>query len=210
MTCIVKASRLTIQNMKHYSNNLIYSQNGEEGILIEIFKRLKIKKGTCAEFGAHDGKFCSNTRYFLENKWAGTLIEANPAHSYDLLNTGLDVTVHTETWVTPDNVNDLVGDVDLLSIDCDGPDYSIWAAYKGEAKVVVIEINSSYPPTSDMVMLQGTAYKPMVELGLKKGYTLLAHTGNLVFVRTEYAHLFPEVTADPILQADLYFDKSFM
>jgi hypothetical protein len=195
-----------------YRKNITYSQNGEEGILIEVFTRLGIDKGTCAEFGAHNGKFCSNTRYFLENGWVGTLIEASPALSLELIDNTrhLRVKVITNTFVTPENVNRLLPPkLDLLSIDCDGPDYDIWEAYTGHAKVVVIEINSSYPPDS-IVRDEGTSYKPMVELGAEKGYKLIAHTGNLVFVANEYAEWFPDVLGHPIKDADLYFDKSFM
>lgn len=197
--------------MDKYRKNYIYSQNGEEGILIEVFKRLGVKKGVCVEFGAHNGKFCSNTRYFLENGWAGTLIEANPALFVELQNNveGLNVTLHNR-FVTEGNVNDMVPDCDLLSIDCDGPDYGIWDSFTGKAKAVVIEINSSYPPGFNMIMREGTSYTPMVELGLRKGYKLLAHTGNLIFVQDKYAGKFPEVTADPVSEADQYFDKSHL
>jgi hypothetical protein len=199
--------------MRDYRKNILYSQNGEEGILIEAFKRMGIKSGTCVEFGAHDGSYCSNTRYFLENGWKGLLIEADPTHSTALeaIAARLDVKLLTGTFVTPDNVNDLLpAKGDLLSIDCDGPDYSIWAAYKGAAKVVVIEINSSYPPDSNMLMLAGTAYKPMVELGISKGYFLIAHTGNCIFVQDKYRHLFPEAIGDGLTNADEYFDKAFL
>lgn len=189
-----------------------YSQQGEDGILSEIFKRIKVKKGIAVEFGANDGKFCSNTRSFLEKGWAGTLIEANPALTKSLEDNtkGLDVTLHPGVFVTPENVNEIVPDCDLLSIDCDGPDYEIWKAFKGEAKVVVIEVNSSYPEWSGAIMKEGTAYKPMVELGLSKGYFPVCHTGNAVFVLNKYKKLFPEIMADPISEIERYFDKSWL
>ena len=46
----------------------IYSQNGEDGILEEILKKLNIKKnGWCCEFGAWDGKHGSNTFNLVKN-----------------------------------------------------------------------------------------------------------------------------------------------
>ena len=46
-----------------------YSQWGEEGIIIEILKRLKINftKQWICEFGAWDGIKYSNTYYFVKN-----------------------------------------------------------------------------------------------------------------------------------------------
>jgi hypothetical protein len=43
-----------------YSKN-IYSQNGEDGIVEELLKRLNINNGWVCEFGAWDGIHLSNT-----------------------------------------------------------------------------------------------------------------------------------------------------
>ena len=46
----------------------IYSQNGEDGILEEVLKKLDLKKnGWCCEFGAWDGKHGSNTFNLVKN-----------------------------------------------------------------------------------------------------------------------------------------------
>ena len=43
----------------------IYSQNGEDGILQELLKKLNLEKnGWCCEFGAWDGIYLCNTYYF--------------------------------------------------------------------------------------------------------------------------------------------------
>jgi hypothetical protein len=57
---------------------------------------------------------------------------------------------------------------------------------------------------------QGASYKTMVELGIEKGYFLLAHTGNLVFVDKQYRKLFPEIQGDGLKNADLYFNRSWL
>ena len=39
----------------------VFSQNGEDGIIEELIKRLEIKNLEVCEFGAWDGKLYSNT-----------------------------------------------------------------------------------------------------------------------------------------------------
>lgn len=168
------------------AKNLIYSQNGEEGILIEIFERIGIDKGKCCEFGSADGYWCSNTRYFVDNGWEGLFYDA----------------IHGD-YITPGNVNEKVPqELDLLSIDIDGNDYDVWKAYTGDAKVVVIEINSGFPEDVEHKSLkEGTSFKTMNGLAKEKGYHLVYHTGNCIYVKNEYKNLFPEKAK---------FDKSWV
>ena len=51
-----------------YKKNF-YSQNGEDGIILEVLKRLKIKNKElwCCEFGAWDGIHGSNTFNLVKN-----------------------------------------------------------------------------------------------------------------------------------------------
>ena len=54
---------MNTDNLKKYKYNT-YSQNGEDGILEEVFKRLgldEFNKFWVVEFGAWDGKHLSNT-----------------------------------------------------------------------------------------------------------------------------------------------------
>ena len=50
----------------NYCDN-IYSQNGEDGIIRQLFNELNIKSGYLCEFGAHDGVSSSNSLNILEN-----------------------------------------------------------------------------------------------------------------------------------------------
>jgi len=156
---------------------LKYSQNGEEGIVAEIFNRIGITAGTCCEFGNLSNYKCSNTQYFIEQGFEGFMFDKNTGH-----------------FITPENVNEIVPqDLTLLSIDIDGNDYAVWDAYTGTADVVIIEINSALGSTvSSFSERHGCSYVKMNELADKKGYHLVFHTGNCVYVRKEYAHLFTE------------------
>lgn len=201
-----------------YKDTGNYTQNGEQGVINEIMRRLKVKKGVCCEFGAANGPYCSNTWELLQKGWRGTLIEGDAKLSAALVENAQQfngrATVFDNTIVTPGNVNVLLPPrLDLLSIDCDGPDYSIWQAYTGDAKCVIIEINSGVQPWAGTPVndaKRGTCYKPMVELGLSKGYFLVCHTGNLVFVLNKYRSLFPECTGDGLVNYNEYFDKQWL
>jgi len=168
--------------MLKYREN-IYSQNGEDGILAETFKRLKIKDGKACEFGAADGYWLSNIRALMNKGWEGIQFEAKDGQV-----------------ITPENVNEIVPiNLDLLSIDIDGNDYDVWKAYKGMPDVVVIEINSSLDPSIDQFSpVTGANFSIMLKLAKSKGYFLLCHTGNLIFVLKKHKRLFPEAKGTDI------------
>jgi hypothetical protein len=54
----------------------VYSQNEEDGILAEIFRRLGIARGSFCEIGVENGLQC-NTLYLIHNGWRGAWLEGN-------------------------------------------------------------------------------------------------------------------------------------
>lgn len=202
----------TVNFYQQYGTD-IYSQNGEDGVLAEIFRRLQIEKGTSCEFGAADGKYCSNTYFLIEQGWKGKLLEADPARLKALIDNtiGHDVAVYCGP-VTQVNINELVpAELNLLSIDVDNDDFHLWNAYKGVADVVVIEVNSSIAPPQIVIPGErGASYSAMVMLGIVKGYFLLAHKGNCIFILNKYRGLFPEIVGDGVANAEDYFDRSWL
>lgn len=82
---------------------------------------------------------------------------------------------------------------DLLSIDIDSYDLEVWEAHRSfKPKIVVIEINSSLEPG----VLQwhggendGNSFSSTLAVAKTKGYTLVCHTGNMIFVQDELAYL---------------------
>jgi len=198
-----------MMELDNYKKN-VYSQNGEDGVLEEIFKRLGISIGQCCEFGAWDGKHLSNTWRLLELGWEGCLIEGDKekvkdlesntkSHGVKTWNIGEFVDPHFGDKFCLDNLlesTDIKKDFDLLSIDVDGPDYWIWKSLTNyRPKVVVIECSGNYE--EDIIFRFGavhkrdkdgsTAFKPLVKLGEDKGYTLVCDTGNLIFVDNTYS-----------------------
>ena len=83
--------------------------------------------------------------------------------------------------------------IDVLSIDIDGYDYHVWDAVQDyRPRIVIIEYNPSIP--NDIIAINphrediftGSSAAALVELGRKKGYSLIAVTQtNLLFVVNE-------------------------
>jgi hypothetical protein len=183
-----------------------YSQNGEDGIISEIMKRMNIHPGWFCEFGAWDGKYGSNTYSLLLKNWKGLMIEGDmrrfsalqrtarkfPDNLY-IQNAYVSCEMIGEEKYLLDNLlakTKIPKDFDLLSIDIDSYDYHVWRSLNNyRPRIVIIEIDSSTLPGEDYVYNGNprlTSFSAMLRLGKEKGYTLICHTGNLFFVGTEY------------------------
>lgn len=113
----------------------VYSQNDEDGIIQEIFRRIGRTNKIFIEFGVQNG-LESNAHYLLHKGWKGLWIEGNHGHCEEikikfnnvLKNNQLKL---TNAFINKDNINQLIeeagikGEIDLLSIDIGGNDYHI-------------------------------------------------------------------------------------
>lgn len=175
-----------------------YSQEGEAGIIDECINRIGLIGGVSVEFGAPTREYCSNT-FHLPDWWIKYFYDVDPSDP-DVI----------KKLITPENINELPA-CTILSMDTDGEDLRLWQAYKGLPDIVIIEINSSLDPMMDhFSSTKGASYISMVKLGIEKGYFLLAHTGNCVFVLHKYRNLFPEIIGDGLTNWPLYFNKSWL
>jgi hypothetical protein len=205
-----------------YARNT-FSQNGEDGMIEEILRRLGIVGGWVVESGAWDGVHLSNTFALVQRGgFRGLHIEADQAKFVDLVATaervgGAIVPVNATLESDTDTLGDImsrhclgngagasevvdgagVSDVAVLSIDIDSHDYHVWKNLSPvhSPAVVVIEINSGVSPVDWKVHGEdgwalGTSFLPMLLLGVEKGYSLVAHTGNMIFVRND---VFPKL-----------------
>jgi hypothetical protein len=191
----------------------IYSQNGEDGIVAELLRRLPETSGWACEFGAWDGKQYSNTFALVERGFKAVYIEGREDYYQDLLKTCASypsiTPVHAMVGYEGDSVldnilagTDIPKDFDILSIDIDSYDYQVWRAVEEYMpRIVIIEINSSISPLDTTHIHgpgnQGTGFAPMLALGQSKGYTLVCHTGNLIFVRNDLAPLCGDLVIEP-------------
>lgn len=186
-----------------YKHN-IYSQEGEDGIINELLKRLNITSGSVVEFGAWDGIHLSNTFQLVEKGFNAVFIEGDIDKFAALNNTAAMypniIPVHK--FVSYDNATDsslenilsktsIPLDFDVLSIDIDSSDYLVWKEFgKYKPKIVIIEIDSSVDPSCKHHIHNGTTHNgssfyPTLYLGIEKGYKFLCHTGNMIFVRND-------------------------
>jgi hypothetical protein len=198
-----------------YARNYKFSQNGEEGVLLEALVRLKQNQGYCVEIGGSDGLFCSNTALLLENAgWSGLFVESD----YSLYLKCKENWKHNPrvrcqcSRVDARNINAFVDDrCDLLSLDTDGSDYAIFCGMQARPKIVIVEIDSSIEPPDECINPDGgVGYWTMTVAALERGYFVLCHTGNLILVRQDYGHLFPECEPHPLLEWELYFNRSWL
>lgn len=199
-----------VEENKKYSNDFyhkyrenIYSQNGEDGIIRELLKRLNIKGGWVCEFGSWDGKHLSNTFLLIKSGFKGVFIEGDKEKYKDLEKTVKEFpeiipinsfVSHIDTKNSLDNLlnsTEIPKDFDVLSIDIDSYDYQIWKSLENyNPKIVIVEINSSVHTTNtrhihEAGKYEGTGFRPMFDLGCEKGYKFVLHTGNMIFVRED-------------------------
>lgn len=191
----------------------VFSQNGEDGIFQELLRRIQNPTRWVCEFGAWDGKECANTFKLVQEGYNAVYIEGREDYFQLLLNTCKDypsiIPIHAMVqYEGEDTLDDILSttpiptEFDVLSIDIDSYDYQVWRAVEQyRPKIVIIEINSSISPLDTTHIngpgKEGTSFLPMLTLGISKGYTLICHTGNLIFVRNDLTHLYSDLIISP-------------
>jgi hypothetical protein len=156
----------------------------------------------CVEVGAWDGIHQSNTFALVEQGWKAVYIEGDSYRFQDLLKTAHKFSniIPIEAFVSqhrdnPFSLENLLSgtkipkDFVLLSIDIDSYDLDVWESLSGYfPQIVVIEINSSVNPGvywRHGANNVGNTFSSTIKVGTDKGYTLICHTGNLIFVKNE-------------------------
>lgn len=179
----------------------IYSQNGEDGALLAIFKVIGSPYRTFIEISPGNGIECNCANLAINFHWSGLMIDSDERNMatarafYEamLRTSAKNVTLQAAT-VSAENINELIlmggfsGEVDLLSIDVDGNDFWLWQAVKVVSpRVVVCEFNRSlgdsaltipYDPhfrrgTNGPKQYYGASLRALCHLGQKLGYSLV-------------------------------------
>jgi hypothetical protein len=177
----------------HRFERSVYSQNGEDGILAEIFARIGTTSREFIEIGASDGTENCTTA-LVEQGWSGVWVEGDAAKvmAARLLVGPRRVTV-AEAFVDRESILPVLkkagafAQPDLLVVDIDGNDYWIWetVALRHRPRVVVIEYNALVGPRLHWVLpynashrwdetrRHGAGLAALASLGSRLGYTLV-------------------------------------
>lgn len=172
----------------------LYSQNGEDGVIQNIFQLIAPASRFCVDLGAYDGITGSNVVLFRLQQWDSlSLDRMHATPEYNLF----------QEFITAENVNKLFdkyhvpSNLDFLNISIDYNDFYIWKALdeKYQPALVVIGFNANHLPSEDLVVKyrpfycgDGTDYfgaslRALYNLGRSKGYSL-------VYAEKSGAHLF--------------------
>ncbi len=215
-----------------------YSQNDEDGILQEIFRRIGVRHKSFVEFGCGFG-LENNTAYLLSQGWHGLWMDGDQVNA-ERIATGFGYLIEhgllkfKQAFITRENVDALIAEaalgpeIDLLSIDLDGNDYSVWEAISAvDARVVMIEYNAKFRPPHDWYLTynpnhvwvgndqMGSSLAALARLGAAKGYQLVGCNLiglNAFFVRSDLAgdRFAMPATAEHLYQAPrVYFATSY-
>jgi hypothetical protein len=181
----------------------IFSQNGEDGIILEILKRFENIQGRIVEIGIEDGTECNSANLLINFGWKGLLIEgdedyAKKANSYYCEKLKLKESVDIKCkFISTRNFSEVLRKsnyhegIDILSIDVDGVDYWLWESLDSQIrpKLLIIEYNAYLPYDKAITVPDdegferykkhqsgyyfGASLKALEKLGKEKGYSLV-------------------------------------
>ncbi len=188
-----------------------WSQNGEDGLIAELVRRVGAPGRWFVEIGASDGaENC--TRALAEAGWTGLWVEADPervrvARGHDLAG----VTV-AEAFARRASISSLLDDFDVpaepdvLVVDIDGDDLGVLESVlrHRRPRIVVVEYNAAYPPPASWALPErradgwdgtdrfGASLQALVDAAVDHRLVVCDSTGvNAFFVRSDLAPLVP-------------------
>ncbi len=197
-----------------------YSQTDEDGITLEIMRRIGLGTGVFVELGAGDG-LENNTLILLMSGWKGVWLGSDSMRV--TIPPGSARLRYSDAWLTAENCVAHIArelealpapGIDFLSIDLDGNDYYVaQEILKSGTRpaVIVVEYNAKFPPPIRWTIkydpehrwmgddYQGASLQMFADLFAQADYRLVACniTGvNAYFVRREFDGAFADVPAD--------------
>jgi hypothetical protein len=209
-----------------------FSQTDEDGITLEILRRMGFGGGVFAEFGVGDG-LENNTLVLLASGWRGFWVGNEPLKFRHENRAPRFAYVHG--WMDRETVVDAyraglrrvdAAAADVVSLDLDGNDLhftSALLAAGARPSLWIVEYNAKFPPPIRWHVAYdaghtwahddyfGASLASYVELFAQHRYTLVccnAHSGtNAFFVRDDSLDRFADVPRDPaeIFQSASYY-----
>jgi len=176
--------------LRHYAQ--VCSQNGEDGMIHEIFRRIGVTDRVFVELGVGDGRE-NNTAFLLSCGWSGFWIDGDDRFTAVMERPDIAGSLRGRSaFITKENVGALLADLgvprsfDLLCIDIDMNTYHVWDALRDYTpRVVVVEYNAAIPPDIDWKVRYaanrmwdgsqnfGASLKAFELLGRDLGYSLV-------------------------------------
>lgn len=202
----------------NYRKSVFSYKLGEDGIIEYIFSKIKPEgfKGVCAEFGAHDGVFNSNTRnLILSHGWRSLQIEGDAQRAEECkknysnypvttICSFIDYESNSENTFDKIALREGFSEFNLISIDVDGLDYEMFDSINILPDVLLVEVQvGSDQLTHNKVPIEiakndrGQGLTVMTDLANNKGYELVAYTGNAFYVKKEYFSLLNIIDNSP-------------
>jgi len=196
-----------------------FSQSDEDGIVIEILRRIDLIRspGVFMEFGVGTGDE-NNTLSLLNLGWSGVWVGNEALKVNHKSNKNFS---YQKKWVTVQNINEIATEglrainqveYDLISMDLDGNDYYFVDALLENnflPKIFIVEYNGKFPPPMKFKMpydeknmyhendYYGASLQTYSDLFEKYDYMLVCcnlMTGvNAFFVKNKYATYFNDV-----------------
>ena len=182
----------------------VYSQNGEDGLLLSILAETGAPAKRFVEIGFENARECNTAVLGFLLGWDGLMLDADGLGvesakrlAARLLEGKTNRVAIRRSLVTAESINGLIeeegfsGELDVLSIDVDGMDYWLWKALRtARPRVVVIEYNASLGSEEALTVpynprfecrrahpsgfYHGASLAAMERLGLELGYSLVA------------------------------------
>lgn len=195
----------------------VFSQNGEDGILLYLLALVGWERRRFVEIGIQDGWECNCANLAKHLGWEGVFVEGDSASvalarqqfAWDPGTKNSDCRV-LEAWVSRENVNELLADqggAEVFSLDIDGMDWWVWDALEAvRPRIAVVEYNAAFGPERALTvpyrpvfdrwaehpsgLYYGASLAALERLGQRKGYRLVgcdAAGVNAFFVRDDAA-----------------------
>jgi hypothetical protein len=212
-----------------------FSQGDEDGLTLEIVRRIEPKTKLFIEFGVGDGSE-NNTIILRASGYRGAWIDA--LENKFLVEAENEDFYYSKNWVNKENVIEIFNnyrgifksDPSIISLDLDGNDYWLWESILENGltpDVAIAEYNPRYPVPIEWVMKYdsshqweeddyfGASLASLSNLFKRFGYTALVCSiqgTNVFFIRNKHLQKFPELTTLGNIYQDAYhiFGKSRM
>jgi glycosyltransferase involved in cell wall biosynthesis len=191
-----------------------YSRNGEDGLILELFARLRVSDPFFVEFGVKTGDECTTALLAKTYLWKGVMTEDDGAafaalrQNYSAYPNVRPVQIRP----TRENIaalfaaNAVPRDFDLLAIGIGGNGYHLWEAVaEYRARVVIVEYNPAYPPPQQNNDDYGASLTSLTLLAARQGYALIgleSKGASAFFVRRDLLEItgFPERRPEDIFR----------